>query len=93
MWFCFRPSSFDDILAFSPDAFLALARRSVTEPLQLAPARLTRPGLLLPSAKFSLSTCTNLSITCGSLLGRQVGHLIEWVARLQFLHVRLLQIF
>jgi hypothetical protein len=44
-------------LARSPDAFFALARNDVTEPLQDAPARLTLPGrdlpLTLPSAKFS----------------------------------------
>ena len=41
----------------SPLAFFAFLRRLVTLPLQLAPARFTRPGLLLPfflpSAKFS----------------------------------------
>src|SRR6056300_517728 len=46
------------ILAFSPLAFLARLRNAVTLPLQLAPLRFTRPGLLLPftlpSAKFSL---------------------------------------
>jgi hypothetical protein len=45
------------ILARSPDEFLARLRKEVTDPLQLAPARLTRPGrlfpLTLPSAKFS----------------------------------------
>lgn len=46
------------ILPFSPPYFLAFALRSVTDPAQLAPARFTLPGLLLPltfpSAKFSI---------------------------------------
>ena len=46
------------IFAFSPELFFAFLRKSVTEPLQLAPERFTRPGLLLPftlpSAKFSV---------------------------------------
>ena len=45
------------IFARSPDAFFAFALKLVTDPLQLAPERLTRPGLLLPfffpSAKLS----------------------------------------
>src|SRR6056300_344046 len=48
------------ILARSPDAFFALLLKLVTLPLQLAPERFTRPGLLLPfflpSAKFSLNS-------------------------------------
>src|SRR6056300_1125380 len=46
------------ILPFSPLYLAAFLRKLVTLPLQLAPARFTRPGLLLPfflpSAKFSL---------------------------------------
>src|SRR6056300_300778 len=45
------------ILPRSPEYFLAFDLNELTDPLQLAPERFTRPGLLLPfflpSAKFS----------------------------------------
>src|SRR5210317_2631384 len=48
------------ILDFSPLYFFAFDRKELTLPLQLAPERFTRPGLLLPfflpSAKFSLNS-------------------------------------
>src|SRR6056300_1344586 len=59
------------ILPFSPLYLAAFLRRLVTLPLQLAPARFTRPGLLLPfflpSAKFSTSSNILIFLSMPSL--------------------------
>jgi len=52
------------ILPRSPPYLLAFDLNELTEPLQLAPARFTLPGLLLPftlpSAKFSENSCHSM---------------------------------